>query len=102
MEGRSRLFKFLAHQDTPHALYDVEEWEAAVHFDPASVPLRMTLCRVLARRGRLSDALAHCHECLALQPIEGPLAISRRLRVVAMSVRLRRAALKVGRMKDEG
>lgn len=94
MGSRSSLFKFQAHQDTPHALYDVEEWEAAVAQDPKNVSLRMTLCRVLARRGRLEEALMHCQECLAMQSVEGKMAISRRLRVVAMSARLQRAAEK--------
>lgn len=91
MESRDSLFKFQAHQDTPHALYDVEEWEAAVAQDPKNVSLRMTLCRVLARRGRLEDAQRHCAECLAMQSTKGKMAISRRLRVVAMSARLQRA-----------
>ena len=94
MSKRERMFKFTGHEATPRALYDVEEWEAAVEQDPSNVSLRMTLCRVLARRGRLEDALRHCQECLALQPVDGKLAISRRLRLVAMASRFNRTIKK--------
>lgn len=90
-ERRQGMFKFTAHEGTPQALYEVDEWQVEIARDPANIDLRMKLCRVLARRGRYEEAIRHCEECLALQEEEGTMSVSRRLRIVAMATRLKRA-----------
>lgn len=94
MGERQKLFKFTAHQNTPKALYELEEWNAEIDRDPKNIDLRMTLCRVLARRGMYEEAIRHCEECLKVQPEGGQLTVSRRLRIVAMATRLKRASEK--------
>lgn len=86
-ERRNLILQYFS----PNALYDVEEWEAAVALDPSNIGLRMTLCKVLARHGRYEDGIRQCQEILALQTSGGQLSVSRRLRIVAMESRLRRA-----------
>lgn len=90
-ERRQGMFKFTAHEGTPQSLYDVDEWLLEVARDPANIELRMKFCRVLARRGRYEEAIRHCEECLALQQDAGQMTVSRRLRIVAMATRLKRA-----------
>ncbi|MEA2554183.1 MAG: hypothetical protein QOJ65_2359 [Fimbriimonadaceae bacterium] len=97
MEERRSLFTFTPQEGTPQALHGLEEWQTAVNRDPANVNLRMTLCRVLARRGLYEEAIEQCRQCLELQDEGGQLSVSRRLRIVAMDTRLKRAMEKRGR-----
>jgi hypothetical protein len=95
MGRRERLFTFPAEENSRRAVEDVAEWEEAARLSPMNVKVRMILCQLLARQGRFDEAIRHCDECLRAQPITGELVVSRRLRIVAMSVRLRRARWKI-------
>jgi hypothetical protein len=95
-----RLFTFPASEETWREFHGVEEWEAAAKLNPADVGTRMILCRVLASRGLFGDAIRHCEECLALQSHGGGLSMSRRMRIVIMSTRLKRAWRKTGSIQN--
>jgi hypothetical protein len=96
MDKRGPMFSFAADPTGKDGPYPIEDWEAAVQQDRANVGLRMNLCWLLAARGRYERAIEHCEDCLANQVNNNPLSTSRRLRIVVMAVRLRRAQAKIG------
>ena len=72
----------------------IRECVLLLSIDPNNVPLRLTLCRLLAARGQHVLAIQWCEDGLAALKLNGPLALTRRLRLVAMQARLKRAVEK--------